>query len=289
MTKPFQRGLSEEFLTSLLKDGPCGTVFRACLEAGLDARLREKYISLYLHGRSLARIREPQGNLAQCEIRHKYVGTDRIGECAGRRTGGDLTFDVDAAFAKAYIANLDTLIERAIPHVGPEERVEGHLLKSNGTKATVCCFDRQVQVPDDEGKIDLVGFHSGEDPAFVVIEVKRGGDSSIQYVPKQLCKYLETLDPDQKGLRDDIARSYQTVCQQLRNLGLEAPRPTDIAPGMPVKGLVIVSNDNPRSQLLPRAHKLATQMERPMYLWLPKDGDYLIPPLHEWELMGQLQ
>ena len=68
--------------------------------------------------------------------------------------------------------------------------------------------------------------------------------------------------------------------------GLSAPDPAQITAGMPVKGLVIVSDYNPRSRLLPRAHELAAKLERPLHLWQPADGEFLIPVPERCVRMG---
>ena len=285
MSDTFQRGLSKTLLQDFL-DGPCKTVLRACLDAGLDARLRDNYLNLYFRGRSLARIVGRRGHTAKLEIHHKYVVADRIGDYAGRRTGLYCSFDVDTAFAEAYAAKLDTMIERARNYVRPEEGVELRLLERNDSTVAVCCFDRQIQVPGTRRTLDLMGFCAGRAPALVAIEVKRYPDQRIQHVPRQLDRYLQIFDPAQEGLREDVARSYRTVCEQLRTLGLSAPEPAQITAGMPVKGLVIVSGYNPRSCLLPRAHRLAAKLERPIHLWQPADGEFLIPGSEGWTRMG---
>ena len=76
------------------------------------------------------------------------------------------------------------------------------------------------------------------------------------------------------------------MCEQLRKLDLPAPDPKQITVGMPVKGLVIVSDYNPRSRLLPRAHERAAKLERSIYLWQPRDGAFLIPVSDGWVRMG---
>ena len=285
MTSPFRRGLSDDLLDDLM-DGPCATVFRACVKAGLDVRLRANAVNLYFGGRSMARIvrrnRLPHG----LEIHPKYVVEDRIGEFAGRSSGSYLVFDVNAGFADAYATELPSLILKAGEHVGHEENVELHLLQRNDGTADVCCFDRQVQVPGTRRTVDIVGVTSKNAPALVAIEVKRYPDNRIQHVPGQLHEYLEILDPDRKGLRDDVAESYRTVCSQLRRLGQAAPDPGRITAGMPVRGLVIVSGYNPRSKLLPRAHRLAAKLERPIYLWEPGPGEFAVPPRARWRRMG---
>ena len=208
------------------------------------------------------------------------------GRRAGRRRSDYCDFDVDATFAEVYAANLDTIIRLAHQYVGPEEDVELRLLERNDSTVPVCCFDRQVQVPGIRRRLDLVGLLAGQVPALVAIEVKRYPDPRIQDVPRQLHEYLTILDPRQDGLRRDIARSYRTVCEQLRTLGLSAPDPARIVAGMPVKGLVIVSDYNPRSRLLPRAHECAANLERPIRLWQPVDEEFLIPVPDRWVRMG---
>ena len=285
MTSPFRRGLSDDLFDDLM-DGPCATVFRACVKAGLDVRLRANVVNLYFRGRSMARIVGRSRVPHRLEIHPKYVVEDRIGEFAGRRSGSYLFFDVSAGFADAYAAELPALILKAGKHVGHEENVELRLLQRNDGTADVCCFDRQVQVPGTRRTVDIVGLISKNVPALVAIEVKRYPDNRIQHVPGQLHEYLEILDPDRKGLRDDVAESYRTVCSQLRRLGQAAPDPGRITAGMPVRGLVIVSGYNPRSKLLPRAHRQAEKLERPIYLWEPGSGEFAVPPPARWRRMG---
>ena len=286
MTRPFRRGLSDKLLDDLLA-GPCAIVLRACVDAGLDVRLRADAVNLYFQGRSMARIVGRSRVRHKLEIHPKYVARARIGEFTGRRSGSYLVFDVGAGFAAAYAAALPGLIRRAREHAGHEESVELGLLQRNGATAEVCCFDRQIQVPGTRRTLDIVGVTSDGAPALVAIEVKRYYDSRIQSVPRQLHEYLEILDPGRAGLREDIARSYRTVCSQLRRLGRPAPDPERITAGMPVRGLVVVSGYNTDSQLLPRARRLAATLERPIYLWQPDRGEFAIPPPSRWERMGR--
>ena len=282
---PFRRGISEDLLDDLI-DGPSAMVFRACVNAGLDVRLRANAVNLYFRGRSMARIVGGSRAPHRLEIHPKYVVKDRIGEFAGRLSGSYLVFDVNAGFADAYAAELPALMRKARKHVGHEEKVESCLLQRNDGAADVCCFDRQVQVPGTRRTVDVVGLTSKNEPVLVAIEVKRFPDNRIQHVPAQLHEYLEILDPDRKGLRDDVAESYSTVCNQLRRLGRPAPDPGRIRPGMSVRGLVIVSGYNPSSDLLPRAHRLAAKLERPIYLWEPASGEFAVPPPARWRRMG---
>ena len=232
--------------------------------------------------RIVGRSRRPHG----LEIHPKYVVEERIGEFVGRQSGSYLVFDVTADFADAYAAELSALMLKAGEHVGHEENVELRLLQRNDGTADVCCFDRQVQVPGARRTIDIVGLTAKDAPALVAIEVKCYPDNRIQHVPGQLHEYLEILDPDRKGLRDDVAGSYRTVCSQLRRLGQAAPDPGPITAGMSVMGLVIVSGYNPRSQLLPRAHRLAAKLERPIYLGELEAGEFAVPPPARWRRMG---
>lgn len=281
----FRRGLSDGLFRDLLV-GPCATILRAGRAAGLDARLRPDAISLYYQGRSLALIKGRCRRPAKLSVHHKYLADDRIGDYVGGRNGEYRTFDVDAAFAEAYATRVHSLVERARGHVRSEETVEFRLLECNHGPAPVCCFDRQVQMPGTRRTLDLMGLISGPVAALVAIEVKRYPDNRIQDVPRQLHEYLEIFDPAREGLAADVARSYQKVCLQLRDLGLAAPDPDLVTAGMPVKGLVIVSGYDPRSRLLPRAHKVAAQLERPIHLWQPDGDDHRIPESERWERMG---
>ena len=122
-------------------------VFRACVNAGLDVRLRANAVNLYFRGRSMARIVGGSRAPHRLEIHPKYVVKDRIGEFAGRLSGSYLVFDVNAGFADAYAAELPALMRKARKHVGHEEKVESCLLQRNDGAADVCCFDRQSRCP----------------------------------------------------------------------------------------------------------------------------------------------
>ena len=285
MTGVFRRGLWDGFLQDL-QDGPCSTILRACQDAGLNVCLRKNYLNAYFHGRSLAKIAGRRRQPAELRINYKYLIADHIGDYAGRRSGDYCAFDVDTAFAEVYAAHLDSIIMRAREFVRPEDVVESTLLECNDNTAAVCCFDRQIQVPGIRKRLDLMGFIVGDAPTIVAIEVKRYPDRRIQCAPRQLHKYLEVFDPTQEGLREDVARSYRTVCDQLRTLGLSGPDPTQITEGMSVLGLVIVSDYNRRSRLLPRAHKLAAKLVRPIHLWQPADGEFVVPVPEQWIRMG---
>ena len=285
MNNQFRRGLSDVLLADLM-DGTSAMVLRACVKAGLDVRLRANAVDLYFGGRSVARIVGRNRLPHWLEIHPKHVVEDRIGDFAGRRSGGYLVFDVDADFADAYAAELPVLMRMAGKHAGQEEDVELRLLQENDGMAAVCCFDRRVQMPGTRRTVDIVGLTSKSAPALVAVEVKRYPDIRIQDVPRELHGYLEILDPDRKGLRDDVAASYRTMCSQLRRLGRPAPDPGRITAGMPVTGLVVVSGYDPRSKLLPRAHRLAAMLERPIFLWEPESGQFAVPPPGRWRRMG---
>ena len=180
MSGVFQRGLSHALLQDLL-EGPCRTVLWARRDAGLDVRLRDDYLNLYFRGHSLARIVGRRRRPAKLELHHKYVVGDRSGDYGARRSADYCAFDVDAAFAGVYTACLDTMIERARDHTGPEEDVELRVLERNDSTAAVCCFDRQIQVPGIRRRLDLIGFLAGQVPAFVAIEVKRYPEQSRPY------------------------------------------------------------------------------------------------------------
>lgn len=112
VTNRFRRDLSDDLLDDLT-EGPCATVFRACVKAGLNVRLRTNAVNLYFGGRSLALIVRRNSRPHQPKIHEKYSVKDRIGELAGRRSGSYLVFDIDAGFADAYAAELPTLMRKA--------------------------------------------------------------------------------------------------------------------------------------------------------------------------------
>ena len=179
------------------------------------------------------------------------------------------------------------MITRARQYAGPEEDVELRLLEAQRQQRPPCAalIDRfRCRAPGARSTSWVCS--STDVPALVAIEVKRYPDPRIQDVPQQLHEYLEILDPTHEGLRADVARSYRMVCEQLRNLGMPAPDPKQITVGMPVKGLVIVSDYNPRSRLIPRAHECAANLERPIRLWQPADAEFLIPGPDRWVRMG---
>lgn len=283
-TKPFNRGLSQQLLDDL-REGPSSIILAACIERGLDVRLRDNYVNVYFRGRSVACLRGRRGRPVLLEVHNKYLDGGVIGPRRGRSGEYYCAFDVDAGLAEAYAGNIDGLVDRARAFVGAEEGVEESLLRANGGTSAVFCFDRQVQVPGIRRRLDLMGLRT-DGSAMVAIEVKRYPDPRIQDVPSQLHGYLETFDPDDNGLRADVADSYRTVCRQLRELGLPAPDPAMVAEGMPVEGLVVLADNNARSQLLPRAHAQAQGLDRPIWLWEPREA-FAIPAKAEWVQMGE--
>ncbi len=272
-----------------LLHGPCRLLLDAAAQAGLDVRLRGDYLNFYLHGRSLAKLSGRQRGGPKLEIHHKYLVETRLAEEEGHRNAGPyVSFDVDDALAKTYVGAVDEIVTRAVAYSGSEETVEAKLMRQNGVLAPICCFDRQVQVPGATGKLDMMGLHGGDTPTMVAIELKCYPDPRIQGVPKQLLDYLQIFDPSGDGLRPDVAESYKLVCDQLRRLGLSGPDPAAIFAGMPVQGLVVLTSNNPRSQLLERAHQQAARLSRPIYLWQPEPGEdaLRIPERTSWVRMG---
>jgi hypothetical protein len=279
MSDKFRRGLSDKFLNQLLH-GPAADILDACKKAGLDVRLRANYINVYSAGRSLARL-ECRNGLPQLVIHHKYVPNEKIGAYQGKREKAYCSFGVDADFATEYRAKLHSLVQRALPYQGPEEEIEFQLLNANTGSTGAFCLDRQIQVPGIRRKLDLIAVREDR-PALVLIEVKRYPDPRIQHVAKQLHEYLEIFDPTGAGLRGDVAKSYKTVCEQMKELELPAPDPSLISEGMPVEGLVVLSDYNAHSKLLDRARAQASILQRPMYLWRPEPGDFKMPDASSW-------
>ena len=105
----FRRGLSDAIHQDLL-GGPCSTILRACLDAGLYVCLRDNYLNAYYRGRSLAKIAGRSRQPPELKINHKYLIADRIGDYTGRRSGDYRAFDVDTAFAEFYAVHLGSMI-----------------------------------------------------------------------------------------------------------------------------------------------------------------------------------
>ena len=100
----------------------------------------------------------------------------------GRRIGNRFAFDVDAAYVKVHFAHLSETIESAHFRVSPEENVEFRFIQSNDSTDAVCCFDRQIQMPDTLRTLNLTWLAAGNLTALIAIEMKHYPDRRIQGV-----------------------------------------------------------------------------------------------------------
>ena len=190
-------------------------VFCACVNAGLDVRLRANAVNLYFRGRSMARIVGRSRVPHQLETHPKYVVKERIGEFVGRRSGSYLVFDMSVGFAEVYAAELPALVLKAARHVGQEENVEMGLLRRNGGSADMCCFDRQVQVPGTRlrGALQWHFAHrrAPPSPRDGLLRTRTGGE------PYQAEKGLVRLRPHH--LPEPARRTVPPASRPVRDLG----------------------------------------------------------------------
>lgn len=280
MRKPFARGLSAAFL-ALFTEGPGAPMVRACHERGLDLRLRDEEVHIYDLGRRVVGI---AGSPPRLNLHEAYVPRGFL-EHRRQIKGSYVWFDFDAVTVEAWLEALQSIRRRSAAHAGDEESVELKFLQQNRGASPLRCLDRQVQVPGQLGRCDVAAVLTDRKPArFVMAELKRFPDPSIQRVFTQLSGYLEIVDPGGEGLREDVAQAYALVASQLRTLGFAAPAPELIQPGMKVLGLAVIAAWNPRSKLLDRAFAGAntTPPHQRLYYWLP-DHSLEVPRATRWK------
>jgi hypothetical protein len=161
------------------------------------------------------------------------------------------------------------------------------LVRANTQGTPLVIVDRQVRRPGDpdQSRLDLVAVTTDQAPMLVAIELKRETDPRIQEVPEQLHRYLEMLDPRGEGLAADVAEAYGTACAQMTALGRPGPDPKLLRAGMPVRGLLILADYNPKSKLLARARVCARGLPRPMLLWMMENRDLPVPVPQEWQAL----
>ncbi len=277
--KPFDRGLREPFFTQL-RSGHCRPLLDALVARGLDVRLRGNYLNAYDDGQSIAKVSGSR-TLPKLELHRAYLPAGLEG-FRGRGTYPWIRCTTESI--ARFVAALPDICALALAHGKTEDKVERAFIDANADGTPLVCLDRQIKQSGIGHKLDVVAVM--EQPRrFVVVEIKVGGDNRIQRVPRQTLDYMELMDPDGTGLRVDVAASYRRVARQLLDLGLHAPDPGWIEPGMPVLGLVLLHRNNPRSKLLARAHAQARMLPRPIYLWQTEE-DLRVPVLGRWTRMG---
>jgi hypothetical protein len=243
---------------------PLRGVLDACTRAGCDIRLREDEVHAYYDGNRIAGL-SLRGSTPRLEVHRKYL-VDGIRHAKG--AGRYVDLEVHAAFVEVWRDAVAEVIRKAKgTRRNPEGEWEHRLIRANGASRPVQILDRQVQLPGLRGKLDLLGVLHREAGGIelAAIELKHRLNNDIQDVPEQLARYVNMLQENGHGLRGDIAAAYQKVATQMRDLCLDAPAAEDIAEGMPVKGLVVLAEYNPRSELLDRARRAASKVPFPLY------------------------
>jgi hypothetical protein len=189
------------------------------------------------------------------ELHHKYATS--LG--AGIEQGQYRRYNATEALVHRWERNVEAVLAAARDaHPNPEGVWEERLIAAN-CNGPLRVLDRQIQVPGIRRRIDLLAIacESNRPPVAAVIEIKRDLDNRIQYLPNQIAEYLCILAPKGEGLDATIANSYALVAKQMKDLGLIAPAPESITPGMPVTGVVVLANYREQSRLFGRAAKQA--------------------------------
>ena len=271
----FSRKLRDPLLAKLLGIGaPLLDALRA-----LDLRIRDNEINFYSADKSLLKVSQ-----SALVLHYKYAaGCELAG--ARKSKGGYLSLPFTEQSVTEVLEHLPSILKNVREHAGVEGPWEEALVRANEHGTPLVVLDRQVRRPGDgdQRRLDLVAVTTDEAPMLVAIELKRGDDNRIQEVPEQLHKYLEMLDPDGEGLSADVADAYRIACTQLKSLGRVGPDPRTLTAGMPVRGLLVLADYNPRSTLLARARECARRLPRPMFLWTTAKRDAPVPIPQDWQ------
>lgn len=282
--RPFSRGLSEAYLYDL-QAGCLAPLLQAALTMLLDVQLRDGAVDWYADGRRVLHVKElvRKGGYLAC-IHQKYVDGLRLP--GGTHTGEYRQWPVTDAFLMDLLVVLPDLVEQSQAYRKPETTVEEALIRASVQSASPAVFfDRQVQVPGIQLRADLLGVHlTADGPSVLLTELKRGLDNRIQHLLSQIGAYVSALAPD-GFLRDDLATAYRTVVAQKVALGL-LPSTSSLASGrLPVSGLLVLYDYNPRSELLARLRASVGDLPRQVYLCLLPAGSYQLPPMETWEVL----
>jgi hypothetical protein len=278
----FQRGLSPQLEQALI-GGTLRPVLTACRAHDLDLRIRKDGFNVYEGGCSVLRVtRGPRVGI-RLEVHRKYLGGVPPGWSAASTYAGRRA---DAPGVADWIARLAGIRQAARRLAGREGPWEGRLIRSL-VGSSVVVLDRQVQLPGRRPRADVVAIaDDATGPRFLIIEVKCYPDPSIQRVPGQLDEYRQCLALGGR-LKPDVADSYQLVSAQLQRLGLPAPAPTDIQPGMPVDVAAVVFDYKPLSKLIPRARTASSALGYPVRALIVNGGGGPTAPM-SWPGLGGL-
>ena len=283
--KPFNRGLSAEFLSELVGGRFAPLVSRA-RAVGLDLQIRDDYVNLYHQGRSALKLserRRPPGYRAL--IHEEYLHNVTLSETPeNQRDYRDL--DASAGFVEDYLGQLPLILANVEEHALPEGTVEQAIITANCLNASpVILVDRQIQVPGVSRKADLVGLAGPDHDRFAIIELKQGLDQRIQDLISQIAQYYQVLTGPEGALRPDIHQAYRRVIEQKQKLGF-LPKGVGLPSGqLPVECLLVLYDYNPRSVLLDRLRTAARESSLRVKLAMLPARQFVLPPEEDWEVL----
>lgn len=283
-TKPFDRGLTDEFVKEL-KGGSLLPILDAARSGhdgqSLDFQIRGNYINLYIIGRSVLKLKGiPSGGSYYGSIDSKYLEGVPTIENAGS-DGGDIRGTlVDDVFISWYCHNLPRICDNALAIPKEEGRVEQAIIAANrGDDTAVHFIDRQIQRSGDRSRLDLLGLLADGTP--VLTELKQGLDSSIQDLTEQMGSYRQSMTVDNR-LRSDIAESYSRVVKQKQALGFCDESVSGPPPDAKVLYLVVLYDYNPNSKLKGRFIEAALKSDVKIHLTELVESHYKIEPMEQW-------
>ena len=276
----FRRGISTRFLGEL-REGCFADICRAVMRHGLDLQIRRDYINTYHKGNAVLKLAElKRGGCFRAEVHEKFLTGVSLPDQLPRNSSRYAAFDASDSFMKAYVRALPRVVVNAECYAGVEGSVEDELIRSSyAPGAPVVFIDRQVQAHGVRKKADLLGL---TEEGVVLVELKQGLDSRIQYLMEQVGAYHGVLT-DGGRLRHEVSDSYREVVAQKKALGFLPSNAAWPEKSPAVKCLLVLHGYNPRSQLLGRLRSEASRSTLKTSLVLLPKGEYAIPPPEKWE------
>ncbi|MHB9109489.1 MAG: hypothetical protein ACYDCO_20745 [Armatimonadota bacterium] len=251
----------------------------------MDVQLRDGAVDWYADGRRVLHVEEQvQKGGYFASIHHKYVNGLPLPE--GGHVGEYRQWPVTDALLADLCAAFPAILSQSQAYRKPETTVEEAIIRTSlQSSSPVVFFDRQVQVPGIQLRADLLGLQATADGVCVLLtELKRGLDNRIQHLLAQIGAYTAVIAPD-GYLRDDLTAAYRIVLPQKMALGL-LPSTTSLGTGRPpVRGLLVLYDYNPRSELLARLRASAGNAPQQVFLCLLPAGTYELPPPETWEVL----
>ncbi|MYB37233.1 MAG: hypothetical protein F4Y26_07590 [Gammaproteobacteria bacterium] len=218
----FKRGLKDDFVSKLNELYGEGTWWKEMVnDADTFVAIRDNYVNVYYRGASLARV-EPSADGVKAHVHYKYlldpapwrddeyVRVDKEGEIDWGRLG-QKSFPADSidvralkAVAGNYAGEEKTGVHK-IAVIPDNAVVDVEIAISDGSRA------RRVDIAALVYAGDVVEVRFFEAKAFSNSELRAKG---IPDVVEQIEAYGKLLNEN----RDEVVRSYRTVCDNLANL-----------------------------------------------------------------------